>query len=219
VKEPLKKKDPGGMIAFLVHLHPSRIPRERVRPTFTFCMGGLAFYLFLLLLATGGLLMFYYRPGGERIPYLSVREIAEFVPYGDFFRNLHYWGGQGIVLFLLLHMARVVITGSYQGAKGWIWVVGMLLLAFVLVLDFSGYLLRFDQETYWAGFVALGIVKALPVIGEGVHRFLTGTETYGADSLQRIYLWHCVFLPVTVLGFMIYHFWKVRRQGWSGKAL
>ncbi len=213
------RKNRGGFFAFLVHLHPPLIPRERVRFTFTFCMGGLAFYLFLLLLATGVLLMFYYRPGGGSTPYLSVREITELVPYGDLFRSLHYWGGQGIVLFLFFHMTRVVLTGSYQGPKRWIWVVGMVLLAFIAVLDFSGYLLRFDRETFWAGFVALGVVKEIPAVGEGLHRLLTGTATYGADSLHRIYLWHCVVLPIVVIAFMIYHFWKVRRQGWSGRAL
>jgi quinol-cytochrome oxidoreductase complex cytochrome b subunit len=218
--EQRKKKDRGGFFAFLVHLHPPLIPRERIRLAFSFCLGGLSFYLFLLLLVTGILLMFYYLPGsGEGAPYLSVREITEIVPFGDLFRNLHYWGGQGIVLLIFFHMIRVVVTGSYQGAKRWIWVVGMSLLVLVLILDFSGYLLRFDRETFWAGFVALGVVKKIPFVGESLHRLLTGTSTYGEPSIERIYVWHCVVLPITVVGFMIYHFWKVRRQGWSGQPL
>jgi quinol-cytochrome oxidoreductase complex cytochrome b subunit len=186
--------------------------------TFTFCLGGLAFYFFLILLLTGVLLMFYYR-FGDISPYLSVREITEFVPFGNLIRNLHYWGGQAIVVLMLFHMIRVMMTGSYQGAKQWVWVVGMIMLAMVLVMDFSGYLLRFDRETFWAGFVALGVVKEIPLIGDGLHRILTGTSTYGEGSIQRIYLWHCVILPISAICFMIYHFWKVAKQGWSGRPL
>lgn len=212
------KKNHSGISALLVHLHPPLIPRTRARLTFSLCLGGLAFYFFLVLLATGILLMFYYRYG-DGSPYLSVREIAEVVPYGDLMRNLHYWGGQIIVVLTLLHMVRVFVTGSYQSSKQWIWVVGALLLAMVVIMDFSGYLLRFDRETYWAGFVALGVVKAIPWIGEGLHRFLTGTSVYGAGSIQRIYLWHCVVLPITVLCFMAYHFWKVGKPGGMGRPL
>ena len=194
------------------------IPGSRVRLTFTFCLGGLAFYFFLVLILTGVLLMFYYR-FGEGQPYLSVREITEIVPFGNLMRNLHYWGGQVMVLLVLFHMVRVVLTGSYQEAKQRIWVVGTLMLAMVLVMDFSGYLLRFDRETFWAGFVAFGVVKEIPVVGEGLHRILTGTGTYSEASIQRIYLWHCVMLPITAICFMFYHFWKVAKEGLAGRGL
>lgn len=213
-----RKKDHSGIAAFLFHLHPPLIPRERIRLTFTFCMGGLSFYFFLVLLVTGILLMFYYRPG-DASPYISVREITEFVPFGDLIRNLHYWGGQGMVVLILFHMIRVAVTGSYQGAKQWIWVVGMAMMALTLIMDFSGYLLRYDRETFWAGFVALGVIKEIPYAGEALHRLLTGTSTYGQGSIHRIYLWHCVVLPITVVCFMIYHFWKVSKLGWSGRPL
>ncbi len=208
----------GGVIDFLAHVHPPWIPRERVRFTFTFCMGGLAAYLFLVLALTGVLLMFHYRTGGAA-PYLSVREITEIVPYGELIRSLHYWGGQWMVALILFHMIRVVLTESHQGAKRWIWVVGVLLLALMLIIDFSGYLLRFDRDTFWAGFVAFGVIREIPYVGEGLHRLLTGTGTYGSASIQRIYLWHCVVLPMTVFGFMLYHFWKVSRLGYMGRFL
>jgi quinol-cytochrome oxidoreductase complex cytochrome b subunit len=189
-----------------------------MRVTFTFCLGGLAFYFFLLLIATGVLLMFYYRYG-DVSPYLSVREIAEIVPFGGLIRNLHYWCGQGIVLLILGHMVRVVITGSYQRSREWVWVIGMGLLALVFFMDFSGYLLRFDKETFWAGYVALGVVKEIPYVGETLHSLVTGTATYGEASAQRIYIWHCVVLPLAGLSFMFYHFWKVSRLGYSARVL
>jgi len=204
----------GGIGAFLFHLHPPLIPGERARIAFSFCLGGLSFFLFCVLCVTGVLLMFYYR-SGQGSAYLSVREITEAVPYGDLFRGLHYWAGQGIVWLILLHMCRVVMTGSYQGPKRWIWGVGMVLLALILVMDFSGYLLRFDQDTYWAGTVALGLVKRIPLVGQGLHQVMTGTPAYGEDALQRIYLWHCVVLPLGVLAFAANHFWKIRRLGWQ----
>lgn len=194
------------------------ISRERLRITFTFCMGGLSLYFFAILLLTGILLMFYYGYGDEQ-PYLSVREMSEWVPYGNLIRTLHYWSGQLIVMSMLIHMLRVFFTGSYQNSKQWIWVVGMMLLAMVLIMDFSGYLLRFDKETFWAGFVALGVVREIPWVGQSLHRLLTGTSIYGAGSIQRIYLWHCVVLPVVAACFMGYHFWKVSKQGGWGRPL
>ncbi len=218
VRDGQEKKRRGGVIDLLAHVHPPWIPRKRVRLTFTFCMGGLSAYLFFVLALTGVLLMFHYRTGADAA-YLSVREITELVPYGELIRSLHYWGGQWLVLLILFHMIRVVLTGSYQGAKRWIWVVGVLLLGLVVIIDFSGYLLRFDRDTYWAGFVAFGVIREIPYVGDGLHRLLAGTSTYGPASIPRIYLWHCVVLPMTVLGFMLYHFWKVSRLGYMGRFL
>ena len=206
----------GGAGAFLLHLHPPRIPARRASAGFTLCLGGLAFHLFLVSAVTGILLMVHYRPDA---PYVSVREIAEWIPYGDLVRNLHYWAGQGMVVLMLLHMVRVVVTGSYQGPKRRIWAVGALLAGLVLVADFTGYLLRFDRETFWAGYVALRVVRAVPLAGPGLHRIAAGTETYGAASVRRIHLWHCVVLPLAVAAFVSYHFWKVRRAGGAARPL
>ena len=186
--------------------------------TYTFCLGGLAFYFFVLLCVTGILLMFYYRYGGVS-PYLSVREISEFIPFGGLVRSLHYWGGQVIVLLVVFHMVRVVLTGSYLKRRAWIWVVGMALLALVFFMDFSGYLLRFDTETFWAGFVAFGVIKEIPLVGESLHLMLAGSSTYGEASAARIFLWHCVVLPLAALSFMFYHFWKVSRLGYGNRPL
>jgi len=214
----LRQKEAGGVSAFLAHLHPPLLPRERIRLTFTFCLGGLAFYFFVLLGVTGILLMFYYRYG-DVSPYLSVREISEVIPFGGLVRSLHYWCGQGIVLLVVFHMARVLLTESYRNTRAWIWVVGMALLALVFMMDFSGYLLRFDTETFWAGFVAFGVIKEIPLVGDGLHRLAAGSATYGEASAARIFLWHCVVLPLAALSFMFYHFWKVSRLGYGSRPL
>ena len=124
---------------FFLHLHPVSLPRRALRYTFTWGLGGAAFLLFLILVATGILLTFYYVPDVDRA-YESMKDLRFAVPFGVFLRNVHRWSAQAMVLVVMLHMVRVFYTGSYRPPREFNWVVGVGLLGLTLRVEFHGLL-------------------------------------------------------------------------------
>ncbi len=207
----------------LLHLHPTRIPRSGARVCFTLCMGGLSFFLFVLLTITGILLMFYYRPTVPHA-YADMKYLEFDVPFGVLLRNLHRWGAHAMVIAVMLHMLRVFLTGSYKPPRQFNWTVGVLLLTLTLLLSFTGYLLPWDQLSIWAITVGTNMAKATPVLGaEGpfsvvdetsdMRFLLLGGRFVGQAALLRFYVWHCIGLPFIAACFMAFHFWRVRKDG------
>ena len=125
-----------------LHLHPARLPKHAVKVGYTWCMGGLSFFLFVNLTITGILLMFYYRPTVE-YAYTDIIDLAEQVPLG-IMRELHRWAAHAMVLVVWLHMLRVFMTGSYKPPREFNWGVGVLLMTMTMFLSFTGYLLPWD---------------------------------------------------------------------------
>ncbi len=216
---------------FILHLHPVSIKTHAVRPSFTWCMGGITFFLFLVEVATGLLLMFYYHPTVE-YAYVDIIDLREQVPLGVM-RELHRWGAHAMVVTVWLHMLRVFMTGSYKPPREFNWNVGVILLVLTLLLSFTGYLLPWDQLAMWAVTVGTNMARATPLAGhEGpgasllklgeislVHagndaRFaLLGGRFVGAAALLRFYVLHCVGLPLVIGFLMAVHFWRVRKDG------
>ena len=110
-----------------LHLHPVRIRRESLRITYTFCLGGLSFFLFLLLTVTGVLLMFYYRPATS-VAYQDMKDLDTVVTFGLLLRNMHRYSAHGMVITVFLHMLRVFYTGAYRPPREFNWAVGAILL-------------------------------------------------------------------------------------------
>ena len=106
-----------------LHLHPVRIRKSGVKLRYTWCMGGLSFFLFLVLTFTGLLLMFYYRPTLE-YAYTDIVGLREHVPLG-IMREMHRWGAHAMVITVWLHMFRVFMTGSYKPPREFNWSVGV----------------------------------------------------------------------------------------------
>jgi quinol-cytochrome oxidoreductase complex cytochrome b subunit len=214
-----------------LHLHPVRIRKSGIALGYTWCMGGLTFFLFLVETFTGLLLMFYYRPTLE-YAYMDIVELGEQIPLG-IMREIHRWGAHAMVISVWLHMLRVFLTGSYKPPREFNWVVGVLLLVLTLLLSFTGYLLPWDQLAIWAIAVGSNMARATPFLGhEGpgasllklgdialVHagddaRFaLLGGRVVGAGALLRFYVLHCVAIPVVAAILMAVHFWRVRKDG------
>lgn len=214
-----------------LHLHPVELRRSGVKLSYTWCMGGLSSFLFLLELVTGVLLMFYYRPVPE-YAYEDMINLRATVPFG-LVREVHRWGAHLMVITVWLHMLRVFVTGSYKPPREFNWVVGVVLLVLTMLLSFTGYLLPWDQLAMWAVTVGTNMVAAAPLIGhEGpgagvltvgnvpiVHegsdvRFaLLGGTVVGPAALLRFYVLHCVALPVIMIVFMAIHFWRIRKDG------
>ena len=132
-----------------LHLHPVRVKRHAVRYTYTFCLGGISFFLFLALTVTGLYLMFFYVPSVTRA-YQDIQAIEVAVAFGSFTRNMHRWAAHLMVLTVFLHMIRVFYHGAYKPPREFNWVVGVVLLFCTLWLSFTGYLLPWDQIAFWA---------------------------------------------------------------------
>ena len=146
-----------------LHLHPVKIRKSGIRLKFTWCMGGLTFFLFLVETFTGLLLMFYYRPT-VAYAYMDIIDLAEQVPLG-IMREIHRWGAHAMVITVWLHMFRVFMTGSYKPPREFNWNVGVILLVLTLLLSFTGYLLPWDQLAIWAITVGSNMARATPLLG------------------------------------------------------
>jgi quinol-cytochrome oxidoreductase complex cytochrome b subunit len=207
-----------------LHLHPARVHRWSLRPTFTFGLGIMTLAAFLIATATGILLMVYYKPS-TALAYDSIKDIHFVVPTGRFIRNIHRWSANVMVVGVLLHMARVFYTAAYRSPREFNWVIGMALLAITLGLSFTGYLLPWDQLAYWAVTIganiaqsprevtdALGITTWLDV-GGLQKELLLGSDQVGEESLIRFYLLHVMVLPIGLVTLLAVHFWRVRKDG------
>ena len=208
------------------HLHPAKINRDAVRYSYTWGMGGISFYLFIVLTFTGILLMFYYHPTKVQA-YRDIIYLMSDVPFGKLLRNMHRWAAHLMVITVWLHMFRVFLTGSYKKPREFNWCVGVVLLVFTLLLSFTGYLLPDDQLGFWAVTVGTGMAKATPLLGtEGplgaqlgmtpyndVRFALLGGSIVDSNALLRAYIWHCIAIPTILIILLVVHFWRVRKDG------
>jgi quinol-cytochrome oxidoreductase complex cytochrome b subunit len=192
---------------FFLHLHPASIKTHALRPSFTWCMGGITFFLFLVETLTGVLLMFYYRPTTEWA-YHDMLNLRDVVSFG-IFREIHRWGAHAMVITVMLHMYRVFLTGSYRPPREFNWCVGVLLLVLTLAFSFTGYLLPWDQLSLWAVTVGANLAGDARLL-------LLGARTVGEETLNRFYVLHCVGLPLAAMLLMGLHFWRVRKDEISG---
>ena len=207
-----------------LHLHPARTHRWSLRWTTTFGLGIASLSALLVTLATGVLLMCYYKPFPEAA-YVSIKDIHFVVPTGRFIRNIHRWAGNVMTICVILHMARVFYTASYRRPREFNWVAGMALLALTLGLAFTGYLLPWDQLAYWAITIGANIAQspreltdALGITGwfdpGGLQKLLLlGSEDVGAEALIRFYLLHVMVLPLAMVLVLAVHFWRIRKDG------
>ena len=198
--------------SFFAHLHPPTIPAMQARWRYTLGAGGMAVFLSLILLITGLLEMFYYIPTPEKAA-VSVETIAIFVPFGALVRNLHYWSAQLLVIVTLIHLARIIFTGAYSSQRKFNFLLGSSLLVFVLLLDFTGYILRWDEGIRWALTAGTNLLKSIPFVGNGLYIFIVGGSELGPSSLVRFYSWHIFVLTLAFGIVMVWHLFRVRRDG------
>ena len=207
----------------LYHLHPVKVKRHAVKVSYTLCLGGLSFFLFILLTVTGIFLMFFYRPTAASA-WDTVQTLETAVTFGSIVRNMYRWAAHLMVLTVFLHMSRVFYHGAYKSPREFNWVIGVILLLLTLLLSFTGYLLPWDQLALWAVTVGANMGAATPLLGaEGpfalldrgsdVRFVLLGGKSVGANALLRFYVLHCVALPLVAGALMIVHFWRIRKDG------
>jgi quinol-cytochrome oxidoreductase complex cytochrome b subunit len=200
------------MNSVLYHLHPVKVKRHAVKVSYTLCLGGLSFFLFIILTVTGIFLMFFYRPTAAAA-WADIKTLETAVTFGSLVRNMHRWGAHLMVLSVFLHMSRVFYHGAYKPPREFNWVVGVMLLQFTLLLSFTGYLLPWDQLALWAVTVGTNMMGYTPVFGNQVRFVLLGTKEISTETLLRWYTLHVLMLPFVVVIFLAIHFWRVRKDG------
>jgi ubiquinol-cytochrome c reductase cytochrome b subunit len=179
-----------------------------------FTLGSVLLALMSVQLLTGAFLTLYYAPTPDHA-YESVRFISS-TTAGRMVRGLHHYGASFIVVFLVLHMLRVIVLGSYKPPREITWLSGLALFGLVLGFALTGYLLPWDQRAYWATVVTINISRLAPGAGEAIASLMQGGATIGALTLTRWYSAHVIFLPAAVLLLIVAHIVLMRLQGSSG---
>ncbi|HYS28882.1 MAG TPA: cytochrome b N-terminal domain-containing protein [Candidatus Limnocylindria bacterium] len=200
---------------FFLHIHPVRVRRSWIRMSYTLCLGGLSFFLFIVLTVTGLYLMFYYVPSVEHA-YQDMYDLKFVVTFGAVIRNMHRWAAHAMVITVWLHVARVFYTGAYKKPREFNWAIGTTLLLITLLLSFTGYLLPWDQLSIWAITVGTNMARYAPIAGPYTRYLMLGGKVVGANALLRFYVAHVVGLPLLAFLLMVVHFWRVRKDGFSG---
>jgi len=194
------------------HLHPVKVSRKSLRYTYSLGLGVISLIVFVILSLTGILLMFYYTPTVERAySYMLILETV--VPYGQLIRNMHRWGAHLMVIMVVLHMVRVFYTGAYKPPREFNWVVGVFLLVLTLGASFTGYLLPWDQLSFWAITVGTSVAGYEPVFGRLVKSMMLGGPEVGQEALTRFYALHVIVIPLAITLLVSIHLWRVRKDG------
>ncbi|BCR05086.1 hypothetical protein DESUT3_21550 [Desulfuromonas versatilis] len=196
---------------FLHHLHPVRINRRTLHPATTLGLGVAGLTCLAVLLLSGLTLFLYYVPE-QAVAYERILHITTTLPYGRLLRNLHYVAANGLLILAALHLTRVFLTGSYK-ERSLNWIYGLVLLMLILVANFTGYLLPWDQISYWAIKVGASLAAYFPLVGPGISRFFLGGDQVGEETLLRSFALHASVLPLLLLVFTALHLWRIRKDG------
>lgn len=215
-RHPLPDSDLGrsqtSFTNFFLHIHPVKVNRHTLKPWFTMGLGLISFFLFVILIVTGILLMFYYVPSTGQA-YDRMLDLRGSVAFGTFLRNMHRWGAHLMVAAVFLHMCRVFLTGSYKKPREFNWVLGVVLFLLTLFSSFTGYLLPWDQLAFWAITVGASIAGYAPVVGKEMQFLLLGDTAVGQEALLRFYVLHIAVLPAVMMLLVMVHFWRIRKDG------
>lgn len=198
-------------INFLKHLHPPMIRVTTLQPITTLGLGIICLSCLILLVVTGITLLLYYVPYQD-VAYDRILHIMTTLRYGGLVRTLHYLAANVLLIAGFLHLSRVFFTGSYRG-RYMNWVYGLGLLTLTLASNYTGYLLPWDQTSYWAIKVGSNLASYFPVIGPSIRGFLLGGQEIGTDTLSRSFALHVAFLPSLWVLFIALHLWRIRKAG------
>jgi len=199
---------------FFLHLYPVKIPKRVLRMRYSFRLGFIVTVLFAILVLTGVYLMFFYTPAVGSA-YGDMQQLKTGVGFGQLVRNVHRWSAHLMVLAVVLHLVRTFFAGAYKKPREFNWVIGVVLLMLTLGLSFTGYLLPWDQLSYWAVTVGTNLVHYVPLLGGTIQNVLIGGDQIGQNTLQRFYALHVAVLPVLVVLTVCIHIWRVRKDGFA----
>jgi quinol-cytochrome oxidoreductase complex cytochrome b subunit len=200
-------------ISAVMHLaSEKKVPRHRYMPFYYF--GGMTLFFFAIQVATGILLMLYYRPSAEGA-FESVEFLMTTVPFGWLIRSIHAWSANLMVFFAAAHLVSVYFLKAYRPPRELTWITGCLVLFLALGFGFSGYLLPWNQLSFFATKVGTDIAGKVPIVGEWMLRFLRGGERVTGGTLSRFYGWHVAILPAAATALLGLHLLLVQVHGMS----
>ncbi len=196
--------------SFLLHFRPSSVPERSLSLSLSWGLGVMATVLVFLLFASGLMLKFAYEPYPGRA-YDSIAFLNELVPFGQLLRNMHRWSANGLLFVVFLHFLRVFYTGAFTPPRQFNWIIGLVLFSAVVLSNFTGYLLPWDQLAYWAITISTSMLDYIPVVGGGLREWILGGSEPGPKTLMNFYAIHTAILPALLLFFVPFHFWRIRK--------
>jgi len=180
-----------------------------------YCLGGITLTCFIIQVATGFAMTFYYRPTVTEA-FASVEYIMTTVNFGWLIRSIHRWSASMMVLSMILHVFRVYLTGGFKKPRELTWMTGVVMAVCTVSFGVTGYSLPWDQVGYWACKIVTGVPDAIPFVGGLLVEVLRGGVSVGQGTLTRFYSAHTFVLPLLTATFMLAHFLMIRQQGISG---
>lgn len=198
--------------SLVLHFRPRTVPERTLRLTLTWGLGGMSFVCVCLLMTTGLLLKFHYQPIPEKA-YESVFHIQQTLFFGQLIRSTHFWSANVVLVLVFLHFLRIFFTGAFHPPRQFNWVIGLGLFLIVLLSNFTGYLLPWDQLAFWAITICSSMLEYIPWAGAWFKGLILGGPEVGSGTLSNFYAVHTAILPALLILLMPFHFWRVRKAG------
>ena len=177
-----------------------------------YTLGSATLFAFLSQAVTGVFLAMYYRPSATQA-YESIQHIQNDVFLGQLVRSMHKWGATVMMVLIFLHMGRTFFFGAYKYPRELNWIIGVVLLILTMVMGLTGYLLPFDQRSFWATVVAVNLNSSGPIIGPYLADFLRGGAEFGATTISRFYAIHMLLVPGLIAALIGIHLYLVAKLG------
>jgi quinol-cytochrome oxidoreductase complex cytochrome b subunit len=190
------------------------LDRKVPKVNWFYTLGSASLFLFVMQAVTGIFLSIYYVPSPDSA-YNSIQYIMNDVTFGWLIRGIHHWGATLMVLVVFLHMLRTFYFAAYKFPREITWLTGVILLLATLGMGFTGYLLPWNQRSYWATTVGTEIAGTVPVIGDFIMRVLRGGTTLSGVTLARFFAVHIWVLPAVIIALIGVHMYLIIRLGIS----
>ena len=198
-----------GASGFLTGMLYRKVPKGT---NWFYTLGSATLFAFVVQAITGVFLAMFYTPSPTQA-YGSITHITNDVFLGEFVHGLHKWGASVMIILVFVHMARTFFFGAYKYPRELNWVIGVVLLILTLVMGLTGYLLPFDQRSFWATTVANNITATGPVVGPYLADFLRAGPEIGATTLTRFYAIHMLLIPGAIIALIGAHLYLVVKLG------
>ncbi|MBW2472510.1 MAG: cytochrome b N-terminal domain-containing protein [Deltaproteobacteria bacterium] len=196
--------------SLLLHFRPQTVSERTLRFSLTWGLGGMAAVLIFLLFCTGLMLKFVYVPLPDRA-YESILHLQNNIPFGQLVRNIHHWSANILLVIVFLHFLRVFFTGAFTAPRQFNWIIGLALFGGVILSNFTGYLLPWDQLSYWAITISSSMLEYIPLVGPKFEELILGGKELGPATIANFYAIHTAVLPAVLLLVLPFHFWRIRK--------
>ncbi|MBA2296461.1 MAG: cytochrome b N-terminal domain-containing protein, partial [Actinobacteria bacterium] len=198
-----------GASPFLTGMLLRKVPKGT---NWFYTLGSGTLFAFVAQALTGVFLAMYYVPSATEA-YDSITHLTNDVFLGEFVRGMHKWGATVMIVLIFMHMGRTFFFGAYKYPRELNWIIGVVLLILTMVMGFTGYLLPFDQRSFWATVVGVNINGTGPIVGPYLSDFLRAGPEFGATTLARFYSIHMLLVPGLIIGLIGAHLYLVVKQG------